>query len=715
MELSEYINLLKRHKLTLIIIPLITVVVTFYFVRNLPDVYISTTQIATGFVDQSQKIPDGQTVQESQIFMDFSNLITEIKMKKVLNQVSYQLILHDLLADEPFRKPSKLFHDLNPSARKHAVEVYTHMYQTRGALQLWNKDQNGLNSVLTSMRYDAGSIEAKLSIYRTENSDFLHVEFESENPMLSAFVVNTLVKEFIDFHTSSDKQNQQKSIRFLDSLLQIKKQSMAAKNDSLKAYKIKNHILNITEQASSLYAQIADFQSRKQQAEKDMAANAGAIRSIDSKFNQSDRRYFENINSKINGKIVANRVLLKSYTDSWIKSGFNNYYKLKVDSIQSILTDQINQSSDQYSDSPLSSKNSLRAQKLNLEVAMDLAKYSIGTLQNEITRLKAELDQLVPHEAAIQAAQNDIDVDSKEYLDLLAKYNAASVQSDFSVKLRQVDLAMPGAAQASKKLLLTAVSGVASAVLCLLVMFVLFYLDKSIKQPRILVSKTGLPVLGHLNMIQGSTLDLRKLWNIENRNKMQQFKDLLRSIRFEIDQELHDNKILAITSLKEAEGKTLLAISLAYSYSIINKKVLLIDGNFGNPSISSTVQPKLFIEDFFKSNEAGKDSLLNNNISVLGNRGDDITLLEISNEYVIKQKFSELKTLYDIIIIEVQAMDKLNKAKEWLLFADETIAVFEANQTINESKNNAIKYLKALGPKFAGWIFNKASVDDAGS
>ncbi len=131
---------------------------------------------------------------------------------------------------------------------------------------------------------------------------------------------------------------------------------------------------------------------------------------------------------------------------------------------------------------------------------------------------------------------------------------------------------------------------------------------------------------------------------------MQQFKDLLRSIRFEIDQELHGGKILAITSLTEGEGKTLLAISLAYSYSMINKKVLLIDGNFDNPTISKTIHPKMYVEDVFRNTDANEP--LNSTISVLGNRGGDITLLEIGDEKFIQNKFNELKQIYDVILIE---------------------------------------------------------------
>jgi succinoglycan biosynthesis transport protein ExoP len=238
---------------------------------------------------------------------------------------------------------------------------------------------------------------------------------------------------------------------------------------------------------------------------------------------------------------------------------------------------------------------------------------------------------------------------------------------------------------------------------------VLFYLDDTIKEPIDLVNKTQLPLLGVLNTISGPKPDLKKLWDVENRQRMQQFKELLRSVRFEIDQELKGEKILAITSLGNSEGKTLLATSLAYSYSAINKKVLLIDGNFNNPTITTTIQPKQFVEDYFRTNAYIERD--NAAISVLGNRGGDITLLEINDERNIRHDMDELKARYDIILIDLPPLDSLNKSKEWILFADKTIAVFEAHKNIPRSQAQYIDYLKHLNRKFAGWVLNKATVN----
>jgi succinoglycan biosynthesis transport protein ExoP len=712
MESTSFFSLLKRSKLVLIIIPIITAGVTYLLVRHLPDTYKSKAEISTGTVDRSQQSVLAQLSQESQVSQEFSNMMTVMQMKKVVDQVSYLLILHDLTSTTTFRKPSKDFKDLNPSARKHAIEVYSRLYKNHQSLSLWDTDQSGLNRVIASMGYDAGAITSKLVAYRSESSDFINVEYESENPLLSAFVVNTLISEFISFYTSQNKDNELKTVAFLDTAVLNKKAILDSANAKLQAYKIKNHILNLNEQAKSLYTQKSDFETRKEQAERDVVAYTATIKNIDKKFDPNDRKYFESSLTKINNEIVNLTTQRNVFTDQLIQSNYNDFYKQKVDSIQNLINEKMNQSSDKNIYSPLASKTTLINQKLQLQQTLDLAKYSIGSLQKEIERLHAKLDVLVPNEAVIQSLENNIDVAQKDYLEMLQKDNQATMQSSFAPKLRQVDVAMPGPAQGSKKMLLVIVAGIVSETLCLLVLFILFYLDNSIKTPKTLANKTGLPVLGHLNVIDGATLDLKKLWDVENRSKMQQFKDLLRSIRFEIDQELKGAKVLAISSLEHGEGKTLLAISLAYSYSIINKKVLLIDGNLDNPSISETVQPKMYIEDFFRDDHSSND-LYKGGMSVLGNRGTDITLLEIENEDSIREKFTRLKSKYDIIIIEVPSMSAMNKAKEWMLFADKTIAVFEANQSLNEDKNAGITYLKFLGPKFGGWIFNKTSIAKA--
>ncbi len=93
----------------------------------------------------------------------------------------------------------------------------------------------------------------------------------------------------------------------------------------------------------------------------------------------------------------------------------------------------------------------------------------------------------------------------------------------------------------------------------------------------------------------------------------------------------------------------------------------------------------------------------------MGNKGGDVSLLELSNENTIRERMETLERAYDMIIIETPALEDLNKAGEWALFSDKVMAVFEAGQILTERKKANIAYLAALGNQFLGWAMNKVN------
>jgi succinoglycan biosynthesis transport protein ExoP len=192
-----------------------------------------------------------------------------------------------------------------------------------------------------------------------------------------------------------------------------------------------------------------------------------------------------------------------------------------------------------------------------------------------------------------------------------------------------------------------------------------------------------------------------------------QFRNLLQSVRFEVDTELGANKVLLINSLANGEGKTFLATNLAYAYSLVNKKVLLIDGNFHHPGITHSVKSKLYIEDYFKGTIPDFNEYNLSKITVMSNKGGDGSLLEVNNEQTIREKFEKLKSVFDIIIIEASSLNTLNKSKEWNKFTDKILTIFEAGKRLREHEKKHIDYLKSLNGKFMGWVLNVVNKLDA--
>src|SRR5580658_2752299 len=116
MEVSSYFSLLSKYKYIIILVVAATVIASYFLVKNLPDEYVSNTQIATGIVDASRHLLDKDNTpnaQQDEITREFSNLTEIIKLKKLIDNVSYQLIIHDLSSPKPFRKLNHQFKNLS--------------------------------------------------------------------------------------------------------------------------------------------------------------------------------------------------------------------------------------------------------------------------------------------------------------------------------------------------------------------------------------------------------------------------------------------------------------------------------------------------------------------------------------------------------------------------------------------------------------------------
>lgn len=715
MELSNFFKILYRHKFTLIIIPLITVIITFFLVRNQPNTYTSQTQIATGLVDKTQQaFNTNMGAQQSEISQDFDNLIEILRSKRIMDQVSYQLMIHDLTSTTPYRAPSKLLLQLNAAARAHALVVYTDCYKNRKQLSLFNADQNGLDKLLESMKYDDESLLKNLNVYRAESSDFIDVEYNDEDPELTAFVVNTLTHEFVNYYNFIVKDNQVKAITLLGKLVSAKRDTVDSLTARLRNYKIRNHILNGPDQSTQIYKQISDLQTHLQQAQQDVIADDAAIQNIDAQFAPKDRKNIASMGTSTNQSIVNATEQLKALNERYVESNFDPKIKNRMDSLKRVINERIGQSPDAAAASSVSSQQGLVAQRLTLKVAYDQAKNSIGIIQQQLAALNSQLNGVVPNEASVQQYESAVEIAQKEYLDILAKYNQANYDSNYNGELKQLETAMPGVLVPSKKMLLVILSGIISFVFCVVVFFILYFMDDTVKTPEELANKTGVPVLGYLNLLSSATIDLRKVWSEKKLNaETNQFRNLLQSIRFEVDTELGTNKVLVITSLAGREGKTFLATNLAYAYSLVNKKVLLIDGNFANSGITKSVKSKVYIEDYLTGVLPDFVSNASSNISVLSNKGGDGSLFEIGSQSNIKEKLEKLKNAFDIIIIEASSLNTLNKSKEWNVFSDKILAVFEAGKDIKSHEKKNIDYLKNLDGKFMGWVLNVVNKHDA--
>lgn len=713
MDIKRFLKLLKRYLWVLIFIPILAAVLTYFLAKNLPKQYLSEAQISTGLVDQSKQLSTQNQSDFFKISQQFSNIIEKMKMRKIMSILSYNLIIHDL--ENPkvtFRKYSTKIDSLTAHERKEVLDIYKRRLNEKKPITILdNAEKYKLYDIINSMGYDEEAINKDLAIFRPENSDFIDIQYTSENPLLSAYLVNTLASEFINNYSIDVYINQNNSIAILDSLLKKKELDMNAKNAALKAFKMKNGVLNVNEQGATLYAQITQYEERKAQAIRDIQANLGALSAINRKLRGVGDPYMSGTVVKDNNLIVNLKNQLKGANDKYIDGGFKVADRRKVDSIQSILNVQAIKNSDNNVVDPQVAKQGLIQQKNNLEISTEQIKNTINSINRELASLKAKYSTMVPFDAGIQNYERDADIATKDYMSALDRSNQGRTEQNTGLKLQVAQFGLPGLAQPSKTLIFVALAGIASFMICFVTLVVLFLMDRAIYTNHQLAKETGGLVLGMLNKIKNPEREPRVIWKDDREDQDYNiYKDLLRSLRFEINNEFaaSNSQIMGITSLKLGEGKSFLSSSLTYAFAMTGKKVLLISNeeDINEKSTSQKLIPSEFMDTFIVKKEIQTEDL----ITVFNSRLYNNSLLETQSAQNLKIGFDILRKEFDLIFIDITSMKEFNKAKEWLSFTDKSIAVLEYGKVITDDEKEVVEYLKNLNG-FMGWILNKVKTN----
>lgn len=707
MDIKLFFKYIYKYKWVLILVPIIAVAITYHMVKNLPSQYTSEVQIATGLLDPSKQVISSEGIDFFKVNQQFNSIMEKLKLKKIINILSYNLILHDLENPKSaFRKYSELIDSLDQRERQEVIGLFKEKLATRSILTLGdNKGKYKLYDLVGSMGYGEEGLKEDIEVTHVDNSDFITIEYTSENPDLSAFIVNTLATEFISYYSADVNINQSNSIVLLDSLLKSKERVMNQKNNALSNFKLTKGVLNLQGQSAAVYAQISQYESQRADALKLIQSNMGAISVIDNKLRGGDP-VFSGSSREDNLEIVNLKKQLQAANSAWIDGGFKPADQKKIDSLNRIIAARGVVNSEENVLDPKTSKQGLIQQKLALEIAVQQAKSSLSSLDGELNSLRAKYNSMVPYDAEIQNYQREAEVATKDYMAALDRYNGTRTEQNMGLRLQIDQIGLPGNAEAPKSKLYLAGSGFVSFFLCLGVIFILSMLDRSISTGRQLELVTKSKTVGVLNKIIGEERNMRNIWNDKEGNRNYEFfKDLLRSTRFEISSNMEsDNaKILGVTSLISGDGKTFVAYSLAYAFAMTGKKVLLIADELtsAKPESKELTTSHNF-QTFLIKRQIHTDDL----ITVMNKNIARNSLLELQNLKTLKAGFEVLKEEFDIIIIDVNSLHDINLAKEWLLFTEKNIAVFEAGNSIKDNDRPFVEYIKKQ-PGFLGWILNK--------
>jgi len=716
MDFQRLFRLLKRFAWILILVPILASILTYFLVQDLPKEYKSTALISTGLADQSQRVlvEDKQT-DYFVVTQQFNNIIEFLTMKKNINILSYKLILHDLEnPGDAFSSATDVFAQLDSNSRGEIIQSYRNMLAEGRIITPEDNQKYPMFDYLQQVQYDEGTILKNLEISREEFSDFVNIQYTSNDPHLSVYVVNTIANDFVDSYTKRANYNQNSSKELLDSLLLGKEHSMNAKNAQVKDFQVKNQVIDLQTQAQGLSQQIAEKEGLRATTVGEIQSLTGAIKGIEAKLKNKNSDLVS-VNIAENNQIINIKNQLQKANERYVDNNFRADDARLIDSLQSRLSSLIASSASQgVASNPRELRQSLIQQKISMEVDLDRAKSGLTVILNDLNRLKGQYNRMVPNDAGMKNYEREAEVATREYLNTLDMYNKNNMISSTGIRPQLAQAGVISPAEPSKQLLYVGLSGFGSLSVCMFFLIGAFVLDRKIVDINQLFHVTDRKVLGVVNRIIPNDMDLRTIWEKKETSKDYAiYKDLLRSLRFEIEATIktEGDKVVGVTSLFDNAGSSFIASSLAYSFAVTKKRVLLIGGEYAldKSTKREIAAPSQYFDSFIEKRELKAEEF----ITKLTTSGKNESLFEVYNEDVLKKGFEELKKDFDVIIIDVQSLQKLNRAKEWLMFTDKSFAIYPAGATVGTYEKELISFINKQDG-FMGWVLNKAKIEDIG-
>jgi polysaccharide biosynthesis transport protein len=728
MDIIYLFKVLVRRKWTILSCLLLGLAAGILFRIIVPRDYTSTAQYSTGFA-QTQKVSLQLTeiIDVNQIEFRINNVIETFKSPVVLAMVSYDLMLHDLDSQHPFRiltdkeKKDTAFTKADfPKARLILRDKLTSLK----LLATYDPQDKMVSDLIDLYGYDEERILKKLTVASVPKTDYLNVSFSSENPELSAYVANKIGVKFKEFFSSLTSTSTKESLYKLDSLRESKHREVDTLRNRLQRFRDKIGTPNpgdaataamsaVQELTSSLTAQQANQNDYKQR----LASVNEQLRLIDGDPATLNEGSPNNHGDDI---LVLRRTNEELATKLALKGGVDQNIQKQIDDNINKINKYNRGNSIQLANPALrlaERKEQLTKDKLDLQSA-------IASTTDNIEMYKSRLDQFRKiafsgggQEVVAGAYLNDLTIAEKD----LEKYNSSifasqdiDVSPDFNFK--QIMLGQPPIKpDPSKALLIISIAGLSMFFLSVLFIVILELLDSTLRTPTIFKKETKLNVLATVGQIDLENKSLEEYFEFSPKSDRESnnlpFIENLRKLRYEIERSR--KTVILFTSTKAEEGKTTILESIAHTFSRGKKKVLIIDANFSNNSLTRdfSARPTLISYSLNGSENVEKIRSITSttkisNVDVIGCDEGNYTPSEILPNNNLFEQMESLKKRYDFIFIEGAALNSHADSKELADFAEGLVVVFSARNSLGETDRESIAFLKHNRSKFIGAVLN---------
>lgn len=190
------------------------------------------------------------------------------------------------------------------------------------------------------------------------------------------------------------------------------------------------------------------------------------------------------------------------------------------------------------------------------------------------------------------------------------------------------------------------------------------------------------------------------------------FVETIRKLRRRVEQHMHDDKVLMVTSLLENEGKSTVAVNLALALAQKHARVLLIDCDLRKPACYALLEQKTAaygVLDVLAGRADLSDAIIRDKKSnlylLLEKRGEKNSGDLVSSENM-QALIKWARQEFDFVVLDLPPMAVVSDAESVMEYADASLLVVRQNAAEAPAINKAVASLDSGKAKLLGCVLN---------
>jgi capsular exopolysaccharide synthesis family protein len=418
-------------------------------------------------------------------------------------------------------------------------------------------------------------LQAGVSVEPVPNSRLVDVGFVSPDPAFAARAVNTVAEEYVQQNLELRRQNVVASLGWLSQELVKQQKKLEESERAMADYREAQNALSLEERQNIVVARLnqlndAVTKAKTNRVQKetlyDQVKTLGADVSADTIPAILQNPYIQTIKSRLAELQRERATLLERYGEKYPDvMKVNASLQDASHQLQTEIAKAVEAIGNDYQSAVVEEHTLAAALEEQKGAAMDLNRKSVSytVLEREAHSNRQVYETLLQREKELQVLAN-------------SRGN----------NVRITDRAeMPGAPFIPTPRRDLVLAMVAATVLSLGLVFLLDYLDDTVKNPDDVTDKLNIPLLGLAPKVTGH----KRL--VLSHDVPHEFAEAFRSLRTSLifSSASEPTRLVMVTSALPLEGKTTTACNLALALAIGGAKVLLIDADLRCPAVHRTL------------------------------------------------------------------------------------------------------------------------------